>query len=85
MLIPRTQVERFLLESKLFEISKRNEEEQSIIDQHANLDCELRTGAENPLEVSEKMAQLLKAIRSKAWDLGLAELSVKYDITAVGV
>ena len=82
-LIPtlRTQVSKSLTESKLFEVAKtRDDEEQFLIDQYAKLEYELVLGAQTPLEVSDKIAELLKIIRVKAWDLGLAEGHVIYEI-----
>jgi hypothetical protein len=78
----RNRVEKYLMESKLFEFDKiRDEEEQFLVDQHWKLEYDLMTGAQTPLEVSDKTSELLKTIRLEAWELGLAESSVGYDIT----
>ncbi len=55
----RNRVEKYLMETKLFEFVKtRDKEEQFLIDKHWRLEYDLIIGAQTPLEVSDKIARV---------------------------
>ena len=79
----RTQASEYILQAKIFELTNlRTEEEYLFIDEKGKLEFDLKIGAESPVEIPDKIADLLRWIRLKARDKGLAEQDVRYEILA---
>lgn len=78
----RQIVDEFVTKTRLFEIVQpKDNQERFLADQYFNLEYELLLGAESPLEIYDKIAELIRFVGVKAWDLGLAEGAVNYRIT----